>query len=158
MPEIVTENKCLFISVKPEFAEKFIKKQKTIELRKTKPNVSIGDFIIIYASSPKKLVVGFGIIKKIIITTPEIMWKKFSSKLGIDKIRFDSYYRGYQSAIGIEVDKVNEIQPVHLEDLRNIEPQFHPPQVYRYISNMDNYTKIIKLIKLPQMFKINYND
>ena len=148
MPQIAIGNKYLFISVKPEFAEKLIKKQKTIELRKTKPKVAIGDFLIIYATSPKKSVVGFGIIKKIIIATPKTMWKNYSSKLGIDKIRFDSYYRGYKTAIGIEVDKVNEIQPVHLEDLRNIDPQFHPPQIYRYISNLDNYTKIIDLIKL----------
>ena len=151
MLQIEMKNKCLFISVKPEFADKLIKKQKTIELRKTKPNVEIGDIIIIYASSPKQSIVGLGIIKKIIITTPELMWKSFSSKLGIDKVRFDRYYSGYQNAIGIEVDKVNEVQPIHLKDLQTIDPQFHPPQIYRYISNMNKSTQIVDLIKLSQL-------
>ena len=142
-------NKYLFISVKPEFANKIISNKKTIELRKLKPNVMIGDYIIIYASSPMKSVVAFGIIKNIIKTTPKIMWKNFSSSLGIDKQRFDNYYNGYQNAIGIELSEITTIDPVHLTDLKNIDPQFHPPQLYRYISNINNYKAMINLMQLP---------
>ena len=72
---MITDNikKYLFISVKPEFADKIVRREKSIELRKIKPHVNPGDYIIIYASSPVKSVVGFGIIKNIIEKTPRTM-------------------------------------------------------------------------------------
>jgi predicted transcriptional regulator len=36
----------LFISVKPEFANQIVTKEKTIKLRKLKPHVNIGDYCI----------------------------------------------------------------------------------------------------------------
>ena len=129
--------KYLFISVRPEFAEKIVAKEKTIELRKIKPHVEIGDYIIIYASSPIKSVVGFGVIKQIIETTPELMWSEFSDLLGIDKQRFDSYYKEKERAIGIEIEGIKKVRPIPLVNLRKIDPDFHPPQIFRYISNED---------------------
>jgi predicted transcriptional regulator len=132
-----TQKKHLFISVKPEFAKKIIAKEKKIELRKVRPHVKMGDYVIIYASSPLKSVIGFGMIQQIIETSPEQMWEKYSSILGIDKLRFDEYYDGKERAIGIEINEIQKITPIHLEDLRNVAPNFQPPQVYRYISDMD---------------------
>ena len=86
------QNKYLFLSIKPEFANKILAKEKTIELRKVRPNIKEGDYIIIYASSPVKGVVGFGRVKKIIETSPYEMWRIYSSQLGIDKIRYDNYF------------------------------------------------------------------
>jgi predicted transcriptional regulator len=133
----MSRRKYLFISVKPEFAEKIISKEKKIELRKVKPNVTVGDYVIIYASSPIKSIIGFGMIQKIIETTPKQMWETYSSLLGIDKSRFDDYYYGKKMAIGIKIKKIQQITPIHLEDLRNVTPNFQPPQIYRYVSNMD---------------------
>jgi len=127
----------LFISVKPEFANKIVSKEKSIELRKIRPHVIVGDYVIIYASSPLKSVVGFGIIKQIIETTPEQMWQKYHLLLGIDKIRFEGYYAGKEKSIGIEVENIRKVAPIHLDKLRAIDPNFHPPQVYRYVSNED---------------------
>ena len=131
------KKKHLFISVKPEFAEKIITKEKRIELRKVRPRVRIGDYVIIYASSPVKSVVGFGLVQQIIETTPEQMWIDNSSSLGIDKVRFDSYYNGRNRAIGIKIEKIQQITPLPLENLRNITPNFQPPQVYRYVSETE---------------------
>lgn len=129
--------KYLFISVKPEFAEKILTKEKSIELRKIKPHVEVGDYLIIYASFPVKSVVGFGVIKEIIEVSPEKMWNDFSKCLGIDKERFDSYYGGKEKAIGIEIEGIKKVRPIQLVDLRKIDPNFHPPQIYRYVSNSD---------------------
>lgn len=129
--------KHLFISVKPEFAKKILSKEKEIELRKVRPNVENGDYVIIYASSPLKSVIGFGIIQQIIETSPEKMWENYSASLGIDKLRFDNYYEGKERAIGIKIKEIKPINPIHLEDLRNLTPNFQPPQVYKYMANME---------------------
>ena len=99
-------SKFLFISVKPEYAYKIISKQKSIELRKNRPNVQKGDYVLIYATVPVKAVIGFGKIKNIIDTSPDKMWEVNSDKLGINKDAFDNYYADTNRAIGIEISSI----------------------------------------------------
>jgi predicted transcriptional regulator len=130
--------KYLFISVKPEFANKIVEREKTIELRKVKPHVREGDYVIIYASSPVMAVVGFGMIKEVIDTTPEDMWRDNSTLLGIEKSRFDEYYAGQKRSVGIVIDNLHKALPaIHLNQIRRLLPSFHPPQIYRYIPSED---------------------
>ena len=58
--------KYLFVSIKPEFTEKILSKEKSIELRKVRPHVVSGDYVIIYASAPVMGVVGIARVKHII--------------------------------------------------------------------------------------------
>ena len=138
-------NKYLFISVKPIYAQKILSREKSIELRKLKPKVSPGDYIIIYASEPQKAVVGFGLIKRVIVTTPQEMWNSHSKNLGIG-----DYYAGKSKAVGIEIDSVRSLTiPIPLSKLRGIDASFAPPQVYRYVTNRqicDVFTNIIEEI------------
>lgn len=127
--------KYLFISVKPEFANKIITREKCIELRKIKPRVRPGDYIIIYASSPIKCVVGFGRIKQILDITPIEMWNNHSAYLGIDENRFYSYFQGRNRAIGIEIETIKSITPITLAGLKRVDTNFQPPQIYRYVTN-----------------------
>lgn len=128
-----TEKKYLFISVRPEFAERIITMQKKIELRKVRPNVNPGDSVIIYASAPVKSVLAIARIKSIHEYSPNEMWMRYSPVLGIDKGRYDKYYQGQERAIGIEMDSVKPISPISLNQLRSKYPFFQPPQIYRYI-------------------------
>jgi len=128
-------SKFLFISIKPEFANKIISRTKTIELRKIKPKVSLGDYVLIYATVPVKSVIGFGVVKSVIDTTPELMWENHSQQLGIDKSRFDAYYSQTQRAVGIEISAVCKIpNKIYLDDIKSFFPRFSPPQTFRYLS------------------------
>lgn len=127
----------LFVSIKPEYAFKIISKQKTIELRKNRPKVKNGDYVLIYATVPIKAIIGFGKIKNILEYTPERMWEENSSKLGIDKVAYDKYYFGANKAIGIEISSVCKFKVGFLlKDIKKLYPTFSPPQTYRYISNI----------------------
>lgn len=129
-------SKFLFISVKPEFAYKLIGETKTIELRKNKPNVNIGDFIIIYATVPVKSIIGFGRIKGIIDNTPEFIWDNYSEELGIDKSRYNEYFQNTNRAVGIEITSICKLpSAVGLDEIRRFIPRFSPPQSYRYLTN-----------------------
>lgn len=131
------QSKYLFLAIKPEFANKILAKEKTIELRKLRPHIKEGDYIIIYASSPIKGVVGFAKVKKIIEISPNEMWKIYSSKLCIDKNRYDNYFLNKSKAIGIEIESIRNIQPIiTLEEIKKIDNSFIPPQGYRYVSNI----------------------
>lgn len=130
-------SKFLFISVNPEFSHKIISKEKTIELRKNRPNVKNGDHVLIYSTVPDKSILGFAKIKRIIELTPEEMWNKYNDKLGIDKKRFDQYYSGFSKSIGIEMSHICKLKrEVSLDTIRSFFPKFSPPQTYKYISKI----------------------
>jgi predicted transcriptional regulator len=128
-------HKYLFIAVKPEYANKLISGEKDIELRKTKPHVQAGDYAIIYASAPAKVVLGYGKIKRIILCSPQEMWANFSSRLGIKEQDYLMYYKNSNKSVGIEFEMIKPINPISLAELRRVDPNFHPPQIYRYVSN-----------------------
>ena len=140
-------HKYLFIAVKPEYANKLISGKKDIELRKMKPNVQPGDYVIIYASAPVKAVVGFGKVKTIIECTPKCLWERYSNRLGINEQSYFSYYDGYHKAIGIEFDMIKSVMPIGLKELRKVDPCFQPPQIYRYVTNEDIVSVLSKRIK-----------
>ena len=141
------KRKYLFIAVKPEYAKKLISGKKDIELRKMKPNVQQGDYVIIYASASVKAVLGLGKVKTIIECTPKCLWENYSNRLGINEQSYFSYYDGYHKAIGIEFDMIKSVMPIGLEELRRVDPSFQPPQIYRYVTNEDIVNVLSKRIK-----------
>lgn len=46
--------KSILISIKPEYVEKILNGEKTIEIRKTKPNIELPCKVYIYCTKPKK--------------------------------------------------------------------------------------------------------
>lgn len=126
--------KILFISVKPEFVDKIFNGTKTIELRKSSPKVKEDDIVLIYTTSPVMAVTGMCIVKQIIKSSPNSIWKEYEGKIGIDKKRFLQYYEGKEYAIGIELKEKKVFKkPITLEEIRKNLKSFNPPQTYRYI-------------------------
>ena len=136
-------HKYLFIAVKPEYAKKLISGEKDIELRKTKPHVQAGDYAIIYASAPAKVVLGYGKIKRIILCSPQEMWANFSTRLGINEQDYLMYYKNSNRSVGIEFEMIKQINPISLAELRRVDPNFHPPQIYRYVTNEDIHMVLV---------------
>jgi hypothetical protein len=75
------------------------------------------------------------------------MWNKHSERLGIDIQGFYSYYNGYSKAVGIEFEMIKAVAPIGLVELRNVDPNFHPPQIYRYVTNDDIAVVLSQKIK-----------
>lgn len=147
MGKKIEKHKYLFIAVKPEYANKLVSGQKDIELRKFMPRIQSGDYVIIYASAPLKSVIGFGKVKSIIECSPKEMWSKYSIRLGIARQDFDLYYVNHKKSIGIEFEMIKPITPIGLEALREVDSNFQPPQIYRYVTNEDIVTVLSKRIK-----------
>lgn len=125
--------KALFISIKPEFVEKIFNGSKTIELRKSAPNVKKDDTIIIYSSSPVMSVIGLCKVKEIIALSPNKLWNQYSRDLGIDKKRYFEYYDGKEIAVGIFLKDIKKIKKeISLSTLRAKFNKFHPPQTFMY--------------------------
>lgn len=140
----------LIISVKPEYAIKILKGEKTIELRKCAPKkVGKNGFIIIYVTSPIKAIWGVYRIENIIKEEPSVLWDNFGEKTGITRKEFNEYYKENKRAFGIELQEVKNLfkHSIKLDSLKNLIPGFMPPQTYSYInSDIINYSSLRELI------------
>ncbi len=140
----------LIISVKPEYAKKILKGEKTIELRKCAPKrVGKDGYILIYVTSPIKEVWGIYKIENIFKENPSILWEKFGEKTGITKQEFNDYYKETKNAFGIELQEVKNLfkHSIKLDNLKGLIPGFMPPQTYSYIDlDIINYSSLKELI------------
>ena len=63
--------KAIMISIKPQWVEKILNKEKTIEIRKTKPNCELPCKVYIYCTKPKK----WWAFSNWGATSDELVWK-----------------------------------------------------------------------------------
>lgn len=142
--------KYLFLSVKQEYAERILEGTKTIELRKSKPNVSPGDYVILYCTSPIKAIVGLATIQDVIVHSPQMMWQLYSKVLGIGKVDFLNYYGASERAVGIKLGEVVRLSnKIDLNTIKKQLPAFTPPQTYKYFMNFNLYKKDQKFDLIP---------
>jgi predicted transcriptional regulator len=124
-----TDNQ-LLMSVKPEFAEKIMRRKKTVELRRKFSTRWLGHRINIYASAPVMSLVGEARIAGIVSKKPEIIWERFHDQIGCSRAEFDAYAAGANELYAIELDEVRPYrdrfplsQITHLLNEKVIAPQ-----------------------------------
>jgi len=130
------DNTILLVSIKPQYAEKIFRGEKTIELRKSAPKKALkGSYMLIYVTAPVKELWGICKIKNIISDIPELLWENVGEKTGISKQEFNSYYAESNNAFGIELKEIKNLldHSIKLDCLKSMIPGFTPPQTYRYI-------------------------
>lgn len=121
----------ILMSIKPEYVNKIFSGSKKYEYRKIKcknnPNK-----IIVYSSYPIKKVIGELIIEEILYDNKEIIWKKTNEYGGIDKKKYDEYFKNKEYAIAYKIKEYIKYDvPKELKEF-NIS---QAPQSYIYIDN-----------------------
>jgi len=125
---------CLFLSLRPEFANKIISGVKTVEFRRTRPSVEEGRPVILYAATPLMCIVGVGYIEKVVSASPTRLWEMFGSDGGISRERFRRYFYGLSRGHAITLTDVEGLdRVVELSEIRNSLPGFQPPQAFMYL-------------------------
>ena len=124
---------CVIISVKPRFAQMILDGHKTVELRRVGPNVSPGDLVLLYVSSPVKALKAVAIVGQIIRGRPDAIWREVSLEAGVSLTEFRQYYDGTDRGCAIRFSLVHEVSTaLDLERLRRLWPGFRPPQNFQY--------------------------
>ncbi len=125
------EERALFISVKPRYANAILEGSKTVELRRTRPHLPDGSLVILYSSTPTRAVVGWAHHAGIRVGTPIEIWDKYGTAAAIDETDYDAYFDGTDQAFALELNCVVAVQPIPLDVIRSIGIQ--PPQSWRYV-------------------------
>ena len=128
-------DRLLFLSVKPVFAEAILSGTKTIELRRSRPRISVPTDALIYASSPTMALVGECVVDDITEWQLTDLWRSLGPQTGVDRITFDRYFAGAEHAVALHLTHVRRLaNSVPLEDIRDRVEGFEPPQSFRYVS------------------------
>ncbi|WP_353259038.1 ASCH domain-containing protein [Prochlorothrix hollandica] len=129
----MSDPKVLLLSIKPKYVQKILDGYKSIELRKVRPQVQEGDFILMYESSPTKALIGWCKVKNVICENPQALWKTVEARAGVTYTEFNSYYKNSKLGFGIYIDLIHTPRKVSLEDIRKQWRDFRPPQSFYYL-------------------------
>lgn len=124
----------LLLSIRPAFADAIFRGEKTIELRRRRPRLLDGQQVFVYASGKVRALIGSFVVEAVVEAGPNILWRRYGSRIGIGRDEFFHYLEGAETGIGIFVANAwRAPQSVCLDELRRMWPGFVPPQSYRYV-------------------------
>ena len=124
----------ILISVRPKFAEMIFLGDKTVELRRVCPKISVGDLALVYVSSPAKELQGAFEVGKIISASPSALWRKVGAKSGMSRRDFFAYFQGKTKAHALIIKRAWKLSaPICLTTLRRRKGGFRPPQNFHYL-------------------------
>jgi predicted transcriptional regulator len=125
----------VLVSIRPNYASKIVRGEKTVELRRRFPEAGTrGAIALIYSTSPVQAVVGFARIKRVLRLPISQMWKIYGGAACISKLQFNAYFFGLSEGYAILFDRAWPLkQPLTAGELYE---QFGivPPQSYRYVT------------------------
>lgn len=114
----------ILISINPEHVRNILNNNKKYEYRRTIAKHKV-DKILIYETSPTKMIVAEVKVKKILCDTPEKLWNNTKTYSGITKDFFDKYFSGKKIAYAYELGEIRKFsKPKKLSDFSiNYAPQ-----------------------------------
>lgn len=121
----------ILLSVKPEYASAILSGEKRFEFRRTVHRSLDVDVALIYASSPKRKIVGGFRIAQVHSMEPRALWRHTRDYAGVDWSFFEHYFAGREVGYALEVGEYWEyLPPLELEEALGID---QPPQSFRYL-------------------------
>lgn len=122
----------IILPIKPQFSELILNGEKKYEYRKKLCKKEINK-IYIYATAPKKMIVGEAKVVSKIKLSKENLWIETMKYSGINKIFFDKYFQNQEYACAYEIGEVKKyLQPIALEDIGILSV----PQSFIYVSEL----------------------
>lgn len=132
-----------FLPIKPRYAQAIMAGEKRVEFRKTRFARDVR-YVVVYSSSPEKVVLGYFAVKDIDVSTPAAAWRRYSKAGSIQKRDFISYYDGADQAVTIVIQHVHRFdEPLSMDTLKLNMPV---PQSYAYLSR-DEFRRISSVAK-----------
>jgi len=126
------------LSVHPEHASSIFEGRKKVELRRKCPELSDGEMVVVYVTSPRKAVEGIFLVAGVVKASPDNLWLETEKDVGLTREQFKRYYKGAKVGYGIRIREAFVLpEPVSLEDLKARIPGFNVPQNYRYLDAVE---------------------
>ena len=124
----------IFLSIRPQYADKIFEGAKTVELRRIRPkHIRKGTLVLVYVPSPVQSLIGAFKVNRVVEESPQKLWEMVHDEAGVTREEFDTYYDGVSIGVGIFLGEVWRLpEPIELQDLKEQMIGFQPPQGFRY--------------------------
>jgi len=142
----------LILSVQPEYAEKIMLGKKTVEVRRKFSKSWEGVRFNLYASSPRKCLMGEAKIERVIESSPEIIWEHFSTQVACSKQEFDNYTYGADKVYALVLNDIKPyMYPIHLTQIEHLlRKNLNAPQSYSVVGHNDDWINAISMAAILQ--------
>jgi predicted transcriptional regulator len=88
-------------------------------------------YVVIYATSPVKSIIGFCRVGRIRVDSPSQIWKEYQSIGGVAAGTYKSYYANSSIAVAIEMEQLYIF--AHPISLMTLPIRITPPRSYNYV-------------------------
>lgn len=121
------------LSIKPEYSDKILVGQKTVELRRRfPPTTAPGSLAFIYSTSPVRALVGVTEIHDVERLAISTLWRRHGKSASIGKADFESYFQGLDRGYALIMTRPRSFsRPLELAELRE-RFGFKAPQSFLY--------------------------
>ena len=117
MAENADSETIALLPIQPRYAKAIMAGHKRVEFRRQSFRKQ-PDYVVLYASSPVKGIVGFFAVSHMTEAPPDELWERFGDQGGIEANAFRMYYRGAKHAVAIGIgDVVAFDEPLSLQSI-----------------------------------------
>lgn len=127
------DRRAVLLAVHPKYASLILSGVKTVEFRRQRFSSNV-DYIVLYATSPIKAIVGYAFVQEILADEVIKLWKRFNGNSGVTQEDFFEYYKDYTIGYAIYLS-----HPVKLKkplSLMAISSEMKSPQSFMYLNNI----------------------
>lgn len=123
------------VSLDGRHVDSILSRKKRVELRRRRLHLSRGDTLWIYRKMPGRVLVAKVLVKRVEAGSPTSLWNKHGGHCGITRRELYAYFRGVKTGYAIVLGKLVPLpEPISLDQLREKEEGFHPPQFGKYLT------------------------
>jgi predicted transcriptional regulator/DNA-binding XRE family transcriptional regulator len=133
--ELFRPQRDVVLSIRPQYSNKIISGEKTVELRRRFPiSAPRGTIAYIYSTSPVRALIGCAEISDVVKLPISEIWEKYSDSAGIAKNEFYSYFSGLDKGYVLKFKNARQLpRQLNLAELRE-RFDFEPPQSFLYVT------------------------
>jgi predicted transcriptional regulator len=125
-----TARRVALLSIHPRHAESILAGRKLVELRRM-PVAADTTHVIVYATAPVKLVIGWFEVAGIDEASRTAIWNAHQRVCGVSRREFRAYFDGADRAFAIRIAQAHRLRsPLPLESLPGVR---RPPQSFQYL-------------------------
>ena len=132
---VMPHNRSILISIRQKYVASIINGVKTAEIRRLFPSNPSVTKVYVYVPTPKKHIVGYFDISKIVRLPTSELWSFAGRQSALSSKEFFDYLSGKDVGVSIHFNKFWPLsKQVTLAEIRAHFPSFHPPQSFIYVS------------------------
>jgi predicted transcriptional regulator/DNA-binding XRE family transcriptional regulator len=131
--EVFRPQRDVVLSIRPQYSDKIIRGEKTVELRRRFPiSAPRGTIAYLYSTSPVQAMVGWAEIAGVVKASVSTIWRNYAKPAAIKRTDFDAYFGKLKEGYALKLSNVHPFaRKMTLSELRE-RFGFKPPQSFLY--------------------------